>query len=261
MNGPHEKILNDLMEGLGKGKLGKDGFNVTQEHIIGAHRLPPSPGEKTATTRITLDSQDTKLNIRLAAERGKVFGDNGTRSPFFRDITLDLRKRKSSKSEDTNVSKKDKHRDNPSSKSEDSKASRKDKHRETPRKGGDPKGRRPAPPGTHNESKFEERVRTVAQRQKEVDRIERERIQIKKDQQDAKRAKLEHQRREEEEAQERAERQPVNFNALPVQQFTAINEDNLQEDPPGTPENTDTGSARFTISETDESIEVFPKIT
>ena len=75
-------------------------------------------------------------------------------------------------------------------------------------------------------------------------------------------AKQEHQRREEEEAQEKAIRQPVQFNALPVQQFRAVNEDNQQEDdPPGTPENTDTGSARFTISETEESIEVFPKLT
>ena len=117
MNGPHEKILNDLMEGLGKKNLGEDGFNVVQGNIIGAHRLPPSPGEKTATTRITLDSRDTKLNIRLAAERNKRWGNNGTHLPFFRDITLDLRKRKNSKSEDTNVP-------------------RKDKYQETPRKGG-----------------------------------------------------------------------------------------------------------------------------
>ena len=72
---------------------------------------------------------------------------------------------------------------------------------------------------------------------------------------------MEHQRREEEEAQDKANRQPVIFNALPVQPFTAVNEDNLQEDPPATPVNTDNDSEKFTVSETDESIEVFPDIT
>ena len=42
-------------------------------------------------------------------------------------------------------------------------------------------------------------------------------------------------------------------------------EDNMPEDPPGTPENTDTGSERFTVSETEESIEIedprLPKMT
>ena len=252
--GAQEKILNDLMESLSTHKLGRDGHDFTQEHIMGAHRLPPAPGEKTATTKITLDSQDTKLNLRLAAERGKVFGDNGSRSPFFRDITLDLRKRK---------------RESSSPKSEDKNPPRKDKHPETPSssqcRGGDPKGRRPAPPGTHIESKHEERYRTAAQRQDEIDRRERERIEIhliKRDQQVAKRQKLEHQQREEESARENAKKKPIEFNALPVQPFRAINEVYVQEeeDPPGTPENIDTGSERFTVSETEESteIEVFP---
>ena len=83
---------------------------------------------------------------------------------------------------------------------------------------------------------------------------------------DARIAKREHQRREEEEAQEKASRQhhagPSHFNVSPVQQFRAVNEENLQEaGPQGTPENVGDpeGSARSSASETDESIEVFPK--
>ena len=237
-------ILNDLMEGLGKKTLGEDSFNIVQDNIIGAHQLDPPPGENTPITRITLDSRHTKSSIRWAAEKSGRWG-NGTHSLFFRDITLDQRKRKTSKSEDTYVP-------------------RKDNYQDTPKKGGDPKGKRLAPFGF--ESKKEERSRTVWERQAEIDKYERQRIQIKKDQELQRIAKREHQRREEEEAQEKANRQhhagPSHSHVSPVQQFRAVNEENLQEaDPQGTPVNAGDpeGSARSTMSETDESIEVFPK--
>ena len=85
----------------------------------------------------------------------------------------------------------------------------------------------------------------------------------------ARRQKLEHQKRAEETARENAEKnQRIEFNALPVQPFRAINEISEvyveeEEDQPGTPENIETGSERFTISETEESNEneVFPPKT
>ena len=235
MAGPQEKILNDLMAVLSKETLGEDGINIVQDNIIGAHQIEPSPGEKTPITRITLDSRHTKASIRRAAEKSERWG-NGTHPVFFRDITLDQRKRKSS-NEDTNMPKKGKQED-------------------TPRRGGDPKGKRLAPFGT--ETKWEERSRTVWQRQKERDDYKRQRIQVKQDQLEARIAKREHQRREEEVAQEKASGQhhagPSKTNISPVQQFRAVNEENLQEtEPPGTPENMPGdpgGSARSGVSET-----------
>ena len=109
--GSQEKTLNDLMAGLSKETLGEDGVNIVQDNIIGAQQIEPSPGEKSPITRITLDSRDTKASIRRAAEKADRWG-NGTHSVFFRDITLDKRKRKSS-NEDLNMPKKGKYEDTP----------------------------------------------------------------------------------------------------------------------------------------------------
>ena len=84
---PQEKTLNNLMAGLNKDTLGKDGIDIVQENIIGAHPIEPSPGEKSPITRITLDSRETKASIRRAAEKADRWG-NGTHPVFFRDITL-----------------------------------------------------------------------------------------------------------------------------------------------------------------------------
>ena len=99
------------MEGLGKKTLGEDGINIVQENITGAHKLDPY-GEGPPITRITLDSRNTKASIIWAAKKSRRWGI-GTLPVFFRDITLDQRKRKTSRSEDTNVPKKDKHVDTP----------------------------------------------------------------------------------------------------------------------------------------------------
>ena len=76
------------MAGLSKETLGKDGINIVQENIIGAHPIEPTPSGKSPITRITLDSRDTKASIRKAAGKADRWG-NGTHSVFFRDITLD----------------------------------------------------------------------------------------------------------------------------------------------------------------------------
>ena len=230
------------MAGLSKETLGEDGINIAQENIIGAYPIEPTPSGKSPITRITLDSRDTKASIRKAAGKADRWG-NGTHSVFFRDITLDKRKRKSS-NEDLNTPKKGKHED-------------------TPRRGGEPKGKRLAQ--IRRESRGEERSRTVWQRQKEQDDFERQRIQIKEDQLKARTAKWEHQLREEKEAQEKASGQqnagPSQTKTSPVQPFRAVNEDNLQEsEPPGTPDLGDPeGSAKSEEYETEESTEVFLK--
>ena len=91
--GPQEIQLNNLMAELSTDSLNADGVNVTQDNIVGANLLEPSPGEKTQITRITLDSRHTKACIRRAAEKSDRWG-GGTHPIFFRDITLDQRKRK-----------------------------------------------------------------------------------------------------------------------------------------------------------------------
>ena len=161
--GPQEKALNELMAGLNKKTLGEDGIDITQENIIWAYPIEPTPSGKSPITKITLDSRDTKASIRKAAGKADRWG-NGTHSVFFRDITLDKRKRKSS-NEDLNTPKKGKHED-------------------TPRRGREPKGKRLAE--IRRESRGEDRSRTVGQRQKEQDDLERERIRIKEDKQKAK---------------------------------------------------------------------------
>merc|ERR1712051_1161787 len=99
------------MAGLNQETLGEDGINLVQENIIGAYPIEPTPSDRSPVTRITLDSRETKASIRKAAERADRWG-NGTHSVFFRDITLDKRKRKSS-NEDLNTPKKGKHEDTP----------------------------------------------------------------------------------------------------------------------------------------------------
>ena len=232
------------MAGLSKETLGEDGINIAQENIIGAYPIEPTPSGKSPITRITLDSRDTKASIRKAAGKADRWG-NGTHSVFFRDITLDKRKRKSS-NEDLNTPKKGKHED-------------------TPRRGGEPKGKRLAE--IRRESRRKERSRTVWQRQKEQDDLERQRIQIKEDQLKARTAKQEHQQKEEKEAQEKEKASgqqsagPSQEKISPVKPFRAVNEVNLQEsEPPRTPDPGDPeGSAKSDEYETEESTEVFLK--
>ena len=230
------------MAGLNKKTLGEDGIDITQENIIGAYPIEPTPSGKSPITKITLDSRDTKASIRKAAGKADRWG-NGTHSVFFRDITLDKRKRKSS-NEELNTPKKGKLED-------------------TPRRGREPKGKRLAE--IRRESRGEDRSRTVGQRQKEQDDLERQRIQIKEDQQKARTAKVEHQRREEEEAQEKANGQeiagPSQEKISPVKPFRAVNEVNLQESvPPRTPDSGDLeGPTKSDGYETEESTELFLK--
>ena len=109
-----------------------------------------------------------------------------------------------------------------------------------------------------------EESRTVGQRQKEQDDLERERIQIKEDQQKARTAKLEHQRREEEEAQVKANGQetagPSQEKISPVRPFRAVNEANLQEAvPPRTPDRGDPEGPTGSDGYETEEVELFPK--
>ena len=153
--GTQERVLNDLMAGLSQETLGEDGIDLVQENIIGAYPIEPTPRDRSPVTRITLDSRETKASIRKAAERAGRWG-NGTHSVFFRDITLEKRRRKSS-DEDTNTPKRGKLED-------------------TPKRGKEQKMSRLAQIGAQirreswsEERPREERARTVWQRQKERD--------------------------------------------------------------------------------------------
>ena len=143
------------MAGLSQETLGEDGIDLVQENIIGAYPIEPTPRDRSPVTRITLDSRETKASIRKAAERAGRWG-NGTHSVFFRDITLEKRRRKSS-DEDTNTPKRGKLED-------------------TPKRGKEQKMSRLAQIGAQirreswsEERPREERARTVWQRQKERD--------------------------------------------------------------------------------------------
>ena len=109
--GTQERVLNDLMASLSQETLGDDGIDLSQENIVGAFPIEPTPNDRSPVTRITLNSRETKANIRKAAERAGRWG-RGTHSVFLRDITLEKRRRKSS-DEDTNTPKKGKFADTP----------------------------------------------------------------------------------------------------------------------------------------------------
>ena len=212
--GTQERVLNDLMASLSQETLGEDGIDLIQENIIGAHPIEPTPRDRSPVTRITLNSRETKASIRNAAVRAGRWG-NGTHSVFFRDITLEKRRRKSS-DEDTNTPKRGKFED-------------------TPKRGREPKRSRLAQVGTHlrresrNEDRSREnRARTVGQRQKERDDRESQIIEIEKDRHKERMAKLEHQRREEEFAKEKTcdKQKPGTSNPKisPITPFRAVNE-------------------------------------
>ena len=244
--GTQERVLNDLMAGLSQERLGEDGINLVQENIIGAYPIEPTPRDRSPVTRITLDSRETKPSIRKAAGRAGRWG-NGTHSVFFRDITFEKRRRKSS-NEDTNTPKRGKLED-------------------TPKRGKEQKMTRLAQIGAQirreswsEERPREERARTAWQRQKERDDRESHRIQIKIDQQKARMAKLEHQRKEEEDAKEKiCDKQkpaPSQPKTSPITPFRAVNEPEPTGTPmPGDPE----GTAKSEDYETEESTEVFLK--
>ncbi|MCP3852938.1 MAG: hypothetical protein GY694_22335, partial [Gammaproteobacteria bacterium] len=175
------------MAELNEDNLGEAGVDLVQENIIGAHMFEPTYGARTQITKITFDSQSTKAKIRKAAEKAKRWGNSGTNEVFLRDITLDKRTRQTSKPEDP-------------------KTPKKGKTMETPKRGCDSKRRRLAPaispakspPPFGAESRREERVRTVAQRQREQDAHARELLEVKRDQLRARMEKRLHQQREEE---------------------------------------------------------------
>ena len=238
--GSQERVLNDLMASLSQETLGDDGIDLIQENIIGAYPIEPTPRDRSPVTRITLNSRETKASIRNAAERAGRWG-KGTHSVFLRDITLEKRRRKSS-DEDTNTPKRGKFAD-------------------TPKRGREPKRSRLAQVGAQlrRESRCEERpreekARTVGQRQKERDDRESYIIQIKKDQQKARMAKLEHQRKEEEDAKEKTcDKQKPGTSKLktsPITPFRAVNE----PEPPGDLEDTIEHEDKETEESSDTSL-------
>jgi len=231
------------MAELSTTNLGADGINITQNNIIGAIVLDPTTGSSSQITRITLDTRETKDSIRKAAESAGSWG-NGSQSVFFRDITLDKRKRKTSKPEDTKTPKKtpkETTKEDTPRRGVDTKKHRTPEPKTPPKKDRVEDARktnRPAPakspPRFGFETHWEERARTVEQRQKEDDAYARDLIKVKKEQAEARKAKHEHQRKEEEEAQERARRNAPTKTPS-IRPFRAVNEENMhREEPPPT---------------------------
>ena len=267
---------------LDKNTLGEHGINIEQDNIVGAHPIEPSPnGDKSLVTRITLDSRETKTNIRRAAEKAERWGSK-THAVFFRDIPPnkglppngDLppnngpqKRKRTSSDEDTKTPKKSKHDRGKRDKKETPKSSKRSE---------EPSRRRLVPYGT--ETRKEERARTVAQAQAELDAAEREKIKIHTERLELRRAKLARQEKEDRETQEQINRQcnigqcshskPQQTKTRPreiIQTFRAINENenppNTQEtEPPMEQGNEPEDQGRVVYSEeSEESIEVAPK--
>ena len=138
---------------------------------------------------------------------------------------------------------------------------------DTPKRGREQKSTRLAQLGARlrkeswsEERPREERARTAWQLQKERDDRESQRIQIKIDQQKARMAKLEHQRKEDEDANDktRDKQKPSSSKpkTSPIIPFRAVNEPEPTDSPtPGDPD----GTAESADDETEESTEVFRK--
>ena len=196
------------MADLSKENLGPGGVDLTQEDIVGATVLEPSPGEKIPITRITLASRHVKSDMRRAAElpKSKRWGA-GTHPVFLRDISQDQRNRKS---EDTYVPKKG-------------------KIVETPKRGGEKKRTRlDTPRRTPPDSRDEELARSAAQRQ--TDNVQRQKHRddlidkIREKQLEARMSKMEHP------SSQSGGDQP-RLTTSQIAKFTAINENWTPENP------------------------------
>ena len=200
-----ERALQKLVTNLSSEEIGDHGINLEQKHIIGAYHTSNKDGQM--ITRLTVDSNETKENIRRAALKAKRWGAK-SHTVFLRDTlpeTPTQKRGRSSSNEDTKTSKK-----------------RRTEDEETPRSSRSNKEK------SHSRSRPEGRPEeTQTKMTTESEKLEK----IKLDRLEARRAKLEHQDREDRATQEQINKQGKRQKELErvtpkatIQTFQALNE-------------------------------------
>ena len=102
-----ERALQKLVTNLSSEEIGDHGINLEQKHIIGAYHTSNKDGQM--ITRLTVDSNETKENIRRAALQAKRWGAAGRHTVFLRDTLPEnpaQKRGRSSSNEDTKTPKK-----------------------------------------------------------------------------------------------------------------------------------------------------------
>ena len=208
-----EKALQKLVSYLRCEEIGDQGINLEQRHIIGAHHTWNKDGQK--VTILTVDSKETKGDIRRAATEAKRWGAK-SHTVFLRDTiseTPTQRRSRSSSNEDRSSSKR-----------------QKTEEKETPRSPRSSRSPRPSRSKTEKdhrnrtEGRPEEPQTKKTAKTDELERLKLQRLE-------ARRAKIERQDRDDKAIQEEINRQGkrqrelerVNPKAT-IQTFKALNE-------------------------------------
>ena len=164
-----ERALNKLVTNLSSEEIGDQGITLEQKHIIGAYHT--SNKDKQMITRLTVDTKETKENIRRAALHAKRGGAKW-HTVFLRDTVPEKPARKKGRSpsnEDTKAPKK-----------------RKTEDEETPRSSKSNKEK--SHPRSRQEGRPEETQTKMTTEDEELEKIKLERLE-------ARRAKLKHQKK------------------------------------------------------------------
>ena len=204
-----ERALNKLITNLSSEAIGDHGITLEQEHIIGAYHIEQSSNkDKQMITRLTVDTKETKENIRKAAVYARRWGAAGRHTVFLRDTLPEnpaQKRGRSSSNEDTKTSKKRRTEDE-----ETPRSSRPNKEKSHPR--------------SRREGRPEDTQTKMTTKSEELEKIKLERLE-------ARRAKLEHQEREDRATQElinkQGKRQKESERVTPkatIQTFQALNE-------------------------------------
>ena len=212
-----ERALNKLITNLSSEAIGDHGITLEQEHIIGAYHIEQSSNkDKQMITRLTVDTKETKENIRKAAVYARRWGAAGRHTVFLRDTLPEKAAQKrgrSSSNEDTKTPKK-----------------RRTDDEETPRSSRSKKEK--SHPRSRLDGWPEETQAKVTSDREELEKIRLECLE-------ARRVKLKHQEREDRETQElinkQGQRQKESKTSAPenkekvapkatIQTFLALNE-------------------------------------
>ena len=172
-----ERALNKLVTNLSSEEIGDQGITLEQKHIIGAYHT--SNKDKQMITRLTVDTKETKENIRRAALQAKRWGVAGRHTVFLRDTLPEnpaQKRGRSSSNEDTKTPKK-----------------RRTEDEETPRSSRSNKEK--GHPRSRPEGRPEETQTKMTTESEELEKIRLERLE-------ARRAKIEHQEKEDRATQE-----------------------------------------------------------
>ena len=201
-----ERALNKLVTNLSSEEIGDQGITLEQKHIIGAYHT--SNKDKQMITRLTVETKETKENIRRAALHLKRWGAAGRHTVFLRDTLPEKSAQKrgrSSSNEDTKMPKKRRTEDE-----ETPRLSRSNKEKSHPR--------------SRPEGRPEETQTKMTTESEELEKIRLKRLE-------ARRAKLKHQEREDRATQElinkQGKRQKESERVTPkatIQTFQALNE-------------------------------------